>query len=346
MKKLLFLIAIMLAVGIASAQTVGTVEFKDAGYGQKKFKKAAKRVYIAQFRVVYQLMIDWSETAKGGRTLGGGVRGNATSRLAIAVQGVEEDDLQEMTDKLYNDYVAKLQAGGYEVITADEAGKIDFYSEFERKSGGKLSQAQFPGYIMSVPAGYEYFVKRTDKKGRERKTFLDDSPKISVGLDGAVVAKVNYVVQFVKEAESAGSKMLGKTLGGIAKVVAETDYRLDKNGVAGGTTFNVDVASTSASYCYATRKIAADAQATYRLKKTVPIDGVFEKKKYKAVETAQSDIWGTDYGAIRVFSADNTFYENLQAIPVEKEKFKNGFLDAATKFMDATVKDFLSYTSN
>ena len=129
----------------------------------------------------------------------------------------------------------------------------------------------------------------------------------------------------------------------MQRLLPKTDYRLDKDGVAGGTTFSVEVASNMASYCTATRKMAPDAQATYYLKKTVPIDGVFEKKKYKSVETAQSDIWGTSYGAIRVFSADNTFYENLQAIPVEADKYKNGFLTAANKFMNSTLDDFISY---
>ena len=343
MKQFLLFIALSLAIGIASAQIIGPVEFKDAGYAQKKFNKAPKRIYIAQFRVVYQLLADWSETAQGGYQLGGGVRGDATARLALAIKGVEESDLQEMTDKLYQDYVAKLKAGGFEIISADEAGKIEFYADYERKSGGTLSQAQFPGYIMNMPTGYDYFVKKTDKKGREKKTMLDDAPKISVDLGQAVVAKVNYVVQFVREAESAGSKMVGKALGGLAKVVAETDYRLDKDGVIGGGTFSTDFAKTMASYCTATRKMAPDAQSTYILKKNVPIDGVFEKKKYKSVETAQTDLWGTSYGAIRVFSADNTFYENLQAIPVETEKYKKGFLDAANEFMALTVDDFLSY---
>lgn len=344
MKKTLFIVILIMAgFVVANSQSVGNVDFKDAGYGQKKFKKAKKRIYVAQFRVIYQLMADWSETAKGGRMLGGGVRGNATARLAIAVKGVSETDLQEMTDKLYTDYIEKLKAGGYEIISANEAGKIDFYSEYERKTGGKLSLAQYPGYITSQPSTYEYFVKRTDKKGREKKAFLDDTPKISVGLDGAVVAKVNLVVQFVKEAESMASKALGKSLGGVAKVVAETDFRLDKDGVMGNS-FGTDYAYTSAVYSYAVRKMAPEANSTYRLKKTVPIDGVFEKKKYKAVKTAQSDIWGTDYGAIRVFSADNTFYENLQAVEVETDKYKNGILQAAGKFINSTTSDFLSYT--
>ena len=344
--KNLFLpfLALVIFFSGAHAQTVGSVETKDFGYAQKKFKNAQKRIYISQFRVVYQLMIDWSETAQGGRTLGGGVRGDATARLALAVKGVSEQDLQEMTDKLYADYIAQLKASGYEIVSADEASKIESYAEFERKSGGELSLGQFPGYIMSVPTGYDYFVKRIDKKGRERKTLLDETPRLSVELDGAVISKVNLVVQFAKEAESAGSKMLGKAVGGLAKVVAETDYRLDKDGVAGGGGMVGDFAYTSTYYTYATRKMAPEANCNFRLKNTVPIDGVFEDKKYKAVETAQSDAWGTDFGAIRVFSADNSFYENLQAIEIDPEKYKNGFMEAAQTFMKSTTAEFLSYT--
>ena len=50
-------------------------------------------------------------------------RGDATARLALAIKGIEESDLQEMTDKLYSDYVAKLEGAGFEIISPDEAGE-------------------------------------------------------------------------------------------------------------------------------------------------------------------------------------------------------------------------------
>lgn len=344
MKKLIFTLLAATVFSAAMAQTIGEIEYKDFGYGQKKFDKAPKKIFIAQFRVVYQLMADWTETAQGGYQLGGGVRGKATARLAVGLQGIEETDLKEITDNLYNEYVNKLKAEGYEILPASAAAGTETYAEFEQKTGGDLSLAQYPGYIMSIPSGFEYFVKRTTKKGVEKKTFLDESPKLSADLDGAVVAKVNLVVKFVQEAESGASKALGKLSGGVAKLVMETDLRLANDGVVAAGAFTTDAALTQAMYTYAVRKIAPEAQSTFQLKNQVDVTGVVEKKKYKSVETAQTDMWGTSVGAMRIFSADNTYFENLQAVPVDAAKFKAGVMEAGGKFISVTLNDFLSNT--
>lgn len=343
MKKLVFtLIAgLFIFTGVYS-QNEGEVNFKDFGYAQKKFDKAPKKIFVAQFRVVYQLMADWSESTQGGYQLGGGVKGKATARLAIGLQGIEESDLKEITDKLYNEYIAKLKAEGYEIIPASVAANTEPYAEFEQKTGGDLSLAQYPGYIMSIPSGFEYFVKRTTKKGVEKKTFLDDSPKLSVALDGAVIAKVNLVVKFVQEAESGASKALGKLSGSVAKLVMETDLRIASDGAMGAGAMTSDVVQTQAMYTYAVRNLAPEAICSFLLKDQINIPGIVEKKKYKSVETANVDMWGTQMGAMRIFSADNTYFENIQAVPVEAEKYKNGVYDAGTKFIGATLNNFLT----
>lgn len=343
MKKLLLSVmaGIFILTGVYS-QNTEEVKFKDFGYGQKKFGKAQKKIYVAQFRVIYQLMADWTESTQGGYQLGGGVKGKATARLAVGLQGIEENDLKEITDNWYNEYIDKLKAEGFEIIPASAAAKTEPYTGFEQKTGGDLSLAQYPGYIMSIPTGFEYFVKRTTKKGVEKKTFLDDSPKLSVALDGAVIAKVNLVVKFVQEAESGASKALGKLSGSVAKLVMETDLRVANDAAMGAGALTSDVVQTQAMYTYAVRKMAPEAQSNFLLKDQLDIAGVVEKKKYKSVETANVDMWGTQVGAMRIFSADNTYFENIQAVPVEAQKYKNGVHEAGTKFINATLNDFLS----
>lgn len=339
---ILLLLAGVIITSGAFAQTTGEPSYKDYGYGQKKFNKAEKKIYIAQFRVIYQLMADWTESTNGGYQLGGGVKGKATARLAVGLQGIEDSDLKEITDNLFNEYINTLKAEGYEIIPASQAAGTEPYSDFEQKTGGDLSLAQYPGYIMSIPTGFEYFVKRTTNKGVEKKTFLDDSPKLSVALDGAVVAKVNLVVKFVQEAESGASKALGKLSGSVAKLVMETDLRIANDAAMGAGTFTTDVAQTQAMYTYAVRKIAPEAQCSFLLKDQVNIDGVVEKKKYKSVETANVDMWGTQVGAMRIFSADNAYFENIQAVPVDAATYKNGVQEAGGKFISATLNEFLS----
>ena len=343
MKKLFLLIILgVIILTPTYSQNTEEISYKDFGYGQKKFGKAPKKIYVAQFRVVYQLMADWTESTQGGYQLGGGVKGKATARLAVGLQGIEENDLKEITNKLFAEYVVKLKAEGYEIIPASVAANTEPYAEFEQKTGGDLSLAQYPGYIMSIPTDFEYFVKRTTKKGIEKKTFLDDSPKLSVALDGAVIAKVNLVIKFIQEAESGASKALGKLSGSVAKLVMETDLRIASDGAMGAGAMTTDAVQTQAMYTYAVRNMAPEAQCSFLLKDQINIPGIVEKKKYKSVETANVDMWGTEVGAMRIFSADNTYFENIQAVPVDAEKYRNGVYEAGTKFISTTLNDFLS----
>jgi len=343
MKKfILFLLAGGFIFSATHSQNIGEVNFKDFGYAQKKFDKAPKKIFVAQFRVVYQLMADWTESTQGGYQFGGGVKGKATARLAVGLQGIEEIDLKDITDNLYKEYIDKLKAEGYEIIPASVAANTEPYAGFEQKTGGDLSLAQYPGYIMSIPSGFEYFVKKTTKKGVEKKTFLDDSPKLSVAMDGAVIAKINLVVKFVQEAESEASKALGKLSGSVAKLVMETDLRVANDAAMGAGAMTSDIVQTQAMYTYAVRNIAPEAQCSFLLKDKINIPGIVEKKKYKSVETANVDMWGTEVGAMRIFSADNTYFENIQAVPVEAEKYKKGVYETGTKFIHATLNDFLS----
>lgn len=116
-KKVVNTLLLLLLVTAGIAQTV---ELKDiSGFGQGKFKKSPKKIFIAQFRVNFQLLYSQTETAEGGRVMGGGYRSEAKAGLTMAVQGVSAADLQEITDKLYNDYVTQLKAAGFEVLGAD-----------------------------------------------------------------------------------------------------------------------------------------------------------------------------------------------------------------------------------
>jgi len=341
-KSLLLFILSFLSNYWIIAQTTGNVELKDNGYSPKKFSNAPKKIFIAQFRVNYQIMFDYTETAQGGSQLGGGVRGTAKSRLALGIKGISEEDLKEITDKLYITYVEKLKSEGFEIIYANEAGKISTFSEFERKTGGTLSTAQFPGYIMSIPTGYEYFVKGTSSKGREKSTFVDNSARVSFELGGAIVARINLVVPFISDAESQASKMLSKASGGIAKVVMKTDLKLTNEMIAASGAFATDLASTQANYAYASKKIGVDAVSNFVMKDPVPVKGVFEDKKYKAVETANFDFQGTNYGLFSVFSAEDSYFEKMQAVSCEPASYKNGVFEAGNKFLDATLQALFS----
>lgn len=341
MKKTILAIIAALIVSAVSGQTI--VEIKDiSGSGQNKFKRAPKRIYIAQFRVNYQLLYSQTEKVEESRTLGGGYRGEAKAGLTMAIQGLEASDLMEITDKLYKDYVAQLTTDGYEIVSTDEAAQAKEFLGWERKVGGTLNESQYPGYLTSIPTGYEYFVKKTKASGREKTTFVDNSLKISDDLN-AVAIKVNIVVPFVEDAESGASKTLGKLGGGVAKVVLRPYLRIEKDMVATAGTFSTDAAQTKVTYAF--KEGMSTMGATYlHLKSDLDIPGIFEDKKYKAVETANYDYWGTSVGALTIFNVTDNYLAKTQPLPCDAGKYKEGVFQAADAYLTSTLQKFLAHT--
>lgn len=341
MRKVLLTIAIACCAILAAAQDP-SIEIKDiSGFGQKKFRGAPKKVYISQFRVNYQLLYSQTETAEGGRTLGGGYRGEAKAGLTMAVQGIEAADLMQITDKLYADFVSGLTNAGYELLSADDAAKAKNYQGWERKAGGTLNESQYPGYITAIPTGYEYFVKKTNESGREKTGFGDNTLKVSNDI-GAPVIRVNLVIPFVEDAESHGSKALGKVVGGLAKVVLRPYLRLEKDPVATAGGFSTDAAQTKVTYGFM-EGMGTQAISNLCLKSSIDIPGIFEDKKYKAVESADQDLWGTSYGALTIFNVSDVYLKKTQPLPCDAAKYKQGVGEAAGSYLKATLDEFLSY---
>lgn len=339
MKKLLTIFLLVVMAGGASAQD--PIEIKDiSGFGSGKFKKSPKKIYIAQFRVNFQLLFSQVETAQGGSTLGGGYRGDAQAGLTMAVKGVSSEDLQEITDKLYQDYIAKIKSAGYELVTADEASSAKEFDGWERKMGGKLNEAQYPGYITATPTGFEYYAKKTKADGREKSTFTDNTLKISNNVKATAI-KVNIVVPFVEDAESGASKALGKTIGGLAKVVLRPYLRVEKDIVGTSGTFSTDAAVTKVTYAFM-EGMGTQAISNLQLKDDIAIPGIFEDKKYKAIETADQDLWGTEVGALIIFNVTNNYLSKTQPLPCDATKYKEGVISAAGKYLDLTLTEYLS----
>jgi len=344
MKKLIFVVTVFFTA-IIFAQQVGKVEIKkEAGYGMKNFATAPKKIFIQDFFVNYQMLFDQIEIAKGGREFGGGYRGNAKAQLVLGVQGVSETDLQEITDKLYADYISKLKAKGFQIITADEASKIDRFKNWKLVKGGTPSKAQFPGYVSTAPTDVLFLVKNMNSKGKiKKKSIFDNGMGTSKDLGGTVVIRVNIAIPFVKDAESQGSRALTKTFGGVAKIVAKTELSITKSTSVEkkGSWGKVLLLNTSNLFSF---KEGLKNQASLILvpKKKILINGVFESKKYKAVKSASQDLWGTSMGSLRVFNVPDQVLSKMQAVPCESQVYKKGVLDAGSQYLNKSLSQFLS----
>lgn len=330
--KYLSLAVMFLLAFSGQGQSVGEIEMKgggrsSGGFAEKKLKKAPKQVYIAEFRINYQLLYTDQESTQATSTMGGGYRGGSSASLSVGVQSVKPSDLIELTDKMYADYVAGLKKQGYSIISPDEAGKTAAYEGWERVKGGTLSQAQVLGFTTVSPTDYEYFVKRTTAKGKEKSSFTDNSHKLSFEMDNALIVKVNLTIPFMEDAESQGSKALTKAIGGVSKVVAAPDFKISEK--------------SQASYIYATNKFGPEAVALSKLDKELKIEGVFEDKKYKAVSSASSDQNWSNSAFVTVYDNATSF---VQVAACDASKYKTGVLTAGGKFLSASLGQLQEYS--
>lgn len=341
MKKmnLLFVLSMLLG-GVLCAQTMGEIELKDASWGEKKLRKADKKIYIAEFEINYQLLADFSETAEGGRQMGGSYRGDATARLVLGVPGIDEKRLQENTNNMYNMYVAELEAAGFKIVTPEEAGKSKIYADWERLNGGTPSMAQNPGYIQTIPEGFGYFKQKINKKGRAKTSifYSIQLTKLSKSMDNTIIAMVKMNVPIFEDAESGISKGLTGAVGGVAKVVARANFRIaesiyiETNKMGGGESIPTQVTF-----------LHPEGAIVNYLKKDAPILGVFDnEKKYKASESASVDYSGTSMGALRIFNPDDKTMENMQSVECDPDKFIKGAELATSGFIKLGLTEFLT----
>lgn len=327
MKKITLLSALFFIIFSVSAQDVKLKEI--SAIGQKKFAKAAKKVYIADVRVNYQLLFSQTETAGGGGEIGGGYRGEAKAGLTMGVKGIEDRDLKDITNHIYQYYVSQLEKAGFQLISAEDASKTKQYEGYEMMSGGTINESQFPGLLSVVPDNFNYLIKKTTAKGKEKNKF--NGYKLSAQLGGALIAKLNIDVLFVEDAESGASKALSKGVGGVAKIVVRPNLRI----ASGLKTYN--------QFYFAEKEVKPLAYTKMEIKNDIEIPGVFEDKKYKAAESAQTDLWGSSYGTMKVFNVSDSYLSKTIPLECESQQYKDGVQQAATQYIDAIFNLFNNY---
>jgi len=347
MKSTFFIAAFLLLVSSGMmAQTLGEFKPKDDAYGVNKARNA-KRIYIAGFEVNYQIYNEKQDYKQGGSTLGGGMRGDAMAEVSVGLEGLDEKTVQEITDKLYKEYIAKIQAKGLTIINADEAVKIDTYSDYERVQGGKVSLAQIPGVMTSTPTGFEYFIKGTKKDGKEKTGgFLGNQammfPKLSKELDDAIIGNVDITVLFIQDGNGftgSGAKVKVKT---SLRVIATegltmaSDAKIKMKGQNTVTT----VTSTVGFYH---GKVGAGATTSYlgSLSKPLFINDVLDEQKIVSSSTGGMTAGTTTmYGTF--YSVRNGNNKNAKVLQVDPAKYSEGVYAATSKFLEHHTDAFLT----
>lgn len=334
-----------LTANYCMAQTLGDFKPKDQSYGLNKIK--SKRLYIASFTVNYQVYNEKEDFKQGGRMLGGGYKGDAKSALSVGLENITEAGVQSVTDRLYQDFVNQLKSSGIEIISANEAGTTETYADFIKVTGGKINEAQFPGTLASSPTGFEYFVKKIEKSGKEKTGGFLNNPafvhaKLSKDLDDAIVADVDLFVLFVQDKDAwdgAGANIKVRT---NMRLAAEEAIQMTKNAKIKLKGQN-DIIRVNSQVGFYSGKMGAGIVSSYigTMGKSMEIDGVIEDKKLQAFAKNSTDFAGakTIYGTW--YNPANTSSASTTVIPVDENIYIDGAYAAGKKFIGFHTEDFL-----
>lgn len=345
MKTKLFIAVLLFAIAGTSAQTLGEFKPKDQSYGLGKVKNA-KKIYISGFEVHFQVYNEKEKFKQGGSMLGGGMKGDAQTAISVGLEGLDEQTVMEITNMLYNDYIAKLKAKGLTVITADEAGKTEVYEDYERMQGGKVSMAEIPGVMTATPAGFEYFVKGVDKKGKSKKGgFLGNEsflfPRLSRDLGDAIIGNVDIAVLFVTDKnafQGNGAKLKVKTnlrLAGQEAIIMTNDSKIKFKG-------SNTVTNIGSNVDFYHGKVGAGATTVYSgtLGKNMLINDVIDESTISSYASGGMDAGTkTMYGTY--YSVRNGNTANAKIITVDPQKYSKGVYMAAKKFLEFHTDEFL-----
>ncbi len=329
------------------SQALGEFKPKDQSYGLGKLKNSNKRIYISNFTVNFQIYNEKEKFKQGGYQLGGGMKGDAQVGVSVGLEGLDEKTVQEITDQLYQDYIAKLKAKGLTIITADEASKIEAYEGYTRVQGGKISMAELPGTVTAIPTDYEFFVKGFNKDGKAKKGgFLGNPamkyPKISKDLDDAIVGNVDMTILFVRDQQTFQ--------GNGAKLKVKTDLRLVANDAIVMTSDaaikfkgqnTVTAVQSKVEFYHGKMGMGSPTAYIGTLGKDLTINDVINSEKLTSYAAGSIDMIGTKTMYGTWFSTKDGSSDKSKIIPVDAAKYKEGVTAATSKFLNFHTDEFL-----
>ena len=346
MRSTFLILALIAAISI-QAQNIGPIAAKEmpGSYAIKKISESPRKVYIETFKVNYQLFATQEESEMGGRVFGGGVRGDVKVKLSVGLDGLEEKALIEATDNIYKEFVERLEKEGYEIIPFENVVGLKEYEGWERVKGGVPSRSQFKGYISVTPTGVDYFVKKVTDGGKEKGTFMDNGFRVSKELDEALVIKASITIPFAKDAESSGSKMLGKLSKGSVNVAIGTGMQMSSISMNTTTASVVDSGVTGVAVFRGGKKFQDNSTGIWILKENVEIGGTMEEKIFKEGAVANRDVFGTDQYFYQLFSADDINIEKMNKVKVDMPAYQKGVELASKKFLNLVIDEIMKYAN-
>ena len=178
--------------------------------GNLKFLNRSNRVIVGGFRVGFVVRDSVTASVAAGYQFGGTHTSGASSKTAVELAGVGPETLQEITEELYQDFIADLKAAGREVVTMDEVRATEGFARLDTTEAPYVKTSKFlQDRVLAVytPKALPLWWEHGNQIG-DKSPFATGNWKalgaISVDLDAVVVAPT-FLVSFA-ELESSGNK--------------------------------------------------------------------------------------------------------------------------------------------
>jgi len=340
MKKvfLSFIALIVMSFSNLYSQELGDFKPKDDSFKPKKLNKGLQKVYIANFGIkieLYKEAIDKKKAGGFGRT----IKNAAKAKAAVGLSTLEKEALQAKSDQLFADFLGDMKGNGYEVISADEAGKTDYYDGWKIATGPMIFETDMPGILSVIPTGYSFYYKDRTALSNKTDGFRKGPQDLSKELNNALIADVSLVYAF----SEVGNDW---NVGNQAKVKLFINYRLadvyhysNEKTSTGSLSSLVDKSKQAVSlYSYVnfTRgkyKIGGSAESQYlgALKSSLEIDGVLKKEKVVAYST-QTQATATLQNPVVTIRGDN-YSEKTKWLEPDGQKYAKGMYLAGNEFL-------------
>lgn len=319
-----FLLILLCASPVAIAQNVKDFKIKMLGPANLNFRKSPKRIVISDFQVNFQTALQLEDKKKGGKMWRGGLKGDAKASLTLVLDGLNIEDLQQLTDKLFEEYKADLAAKGFEIVPIEELWNHSAYQKnreqrWDLRSGQGGEKGDEFGDIVMRPTGQKFIVAKQNmenkKAGPLKLANYEEQVemKVSNQKNDFIFNKVVLNVISFDNALSETTRALNRHAG-YAQVKAETDFKIDES------SFN---------------KFDIGQMVSNR---GVEVEGVLEKQKFDASQGADVDKRGMDAGVFHVWRVEDKEDINVSVVKCDSEKYKRGAEMAIESFLDATIQ--------
>jgi hypothetical protein len=325
MKKFYTALALCIAgVFVTFGQTVGEVNLKTLGPANLSYRKSPKKIMISDFQVNYQIALNLEDSKKGGKLWRGGLKGDAKASLTLVLDGLNPDDLQKLTDQLYQEYVADLKSKGFEIAPIEELWNHKAY-EKNREDRWELTAGQGPekgkeyGIILTRPTTQKFVVPfRTMGKDQIPLAGFADyagntENKVVNQKTDFIFNKVVLVVNVFEDSQSEVSRTLNRHAGN-ARVKAETTFVISEE-----SSIRFDMGN-------------------FIPRGGVEVSGVMERQKFDVAQTPDRDKLGTDMGVLQVWSVEHLEKSNFSTVKCDPKKYLEGAEKGLNAYLDAVVQ--------